>query len=125
MIQLHANGSGEIIQIGTDILNKIYPQVLVRGNTWQGCRLKDGGQFALMGTTMSPGFEFEDYRHGDKAELLNIINTNSNSIDALLTKNKKAFFMSPSIRRALLSSIYGDNIPDAARSKMWEDIVMM
>lgn len=61
----------------------------------------------------------------DKAELLNIINTNSNSIDALLTKNKKAFFMSPSIRRALLSSIYGDNVPDAARSKMWEDIVMM
>ena len=61
----------------------------------------------------------------DQAELLNLIHINSNSIDSLLTRNKKAFFMSPSIRRALLSSIYGNNVPDSARSKMWEDIVMM
>lgn len=61
----------------------------------------------------------------DSAELLNLIHVNSNNIDALLTRNKKAFFMSPSIRLALLSSIYGNNVPDSAKSKIWEDIVMM
>lgn len=61
----------------------------------------------------------------DKAELINLISSHSNSIDAKLVKNKKAFFMSPSIRRALLASIYGAKVPDVARSKMWEDIVMM
>lgn len=70
MLQLHPNGTGKTITIGNDILNGIYPQVLVKGKTWQGCKLKEGGKFALMGTTMAPGFEFEDYRHGDKEELL-------------------------------------------------------
>ncbi len=70
--------------------------------------------------------EIENALHTlDQAELLNIIHINTNSIDTLLTKNKKAFFMSPSIRRALLSSLYGNSVPDSARSKMWEDIVMM
>lgn len=61
----------------------------------------------------------------DKAELINLISINSNSIDSKINKNKKAFFMSPSIRRALLASVYGNQVPDSARSKMWEDIVMM
>jgi predicted cupin superfamily sugar epimerase len=70
MMKLHPDGTGEVVTIGNDILNGVYPQVLVKGKTWQGCRLKAGGEFALMGTTMAPGFEFEDYRHGEKEVLL-------------------------------------------------------
>lgn len=61
----------------------------------------------------------------DRSELINLIMPHTQSIDAKLNKNKKSFFMSPSIRRALLATIYGSNVPEAARSKMWEDIVVM
>lgn len=61
----------------------------------------------------------------DQAELINVIFANSLSVDAKINKNKKAFFMSPSIRGALLTSIYGENLPEDLKSKKWEDIVMM
>ena len=42
---------------------------MVRGNVWQGCRLAQGGQWALLGTTMSPGFDYADYETGVRDEL--------------------------------------------------------
>ena len=61
----------------------------------------------------------------DHSELINVLPPYSNSIDARIVKNKKSFFMSPSIRNALLSNIYGNNVPEMMKSKMWEDIVVM
>lgn len=71
MLQLHEDGNGKIIQIGNDIENGYIPQVVVPRNTWQGTRLISGGEFALMGTTMAPGFEFDDFIPADKEFLLN------------------------------------------------------
>src|SRR5580693_472589 len=34
------------------------PQVLVEHGVWQGSRLRAGGSWALLGCTVSPGFEF-------------------------------------------------------------------
>jgi len=59
-----------------------------------------------------------------KAELLNVL-LPYGSLDAKIAKNKKAFFMSPSLRRALLSTLYGQNLPTQFRSKLIEDIVVM
>ncbi len=59
-----------------------------------------------------------------KAELLNVLMPYG-GLDSKLLKNKKAFFMSPSLRRALLSSLYGQNLPEQFRSKLLEDIVVM
>ncbi len=70
MLQLHPNGEKEEIIIGNDILNGEIPQILVPKNVWQGCMLKDGGNFALMGTTMSPGFDFSDLEIGKRDELI-------------------------------------------------------
>jgi len=42
---------------------------VVPQGTWQGCHLRDGGTFALMGCTVSPGFEYVDYKHGERAAL--------------------------------------------------------
>ena len=64
MLQLGENGSGEIITMGQDIAGGMKLQHVVPGGVWQGARLKAGGKFALMGTTMSPGFEYEDYEAG-------------------------------------------------------------
>lgn len=59
-----------------------------------------------------------------KAELLNIL-LPFGGLDTKIVKNKKAFFMSPSLRRALLSTLYGQNLPDQFRSKLIEDIIVM
>jgi predicted cupin superfamily sugar epimerase len=44
--------------------------VIVPGGVWQGCRLRDGGSVALMGTTMSPGFDERDFEIGDRSSLV-------------------------------------------------------
>lgn len=70
MLQLDPDGTGEIIVMGQDISAGMKPQHVVPGGWWQGARLRDGGKFALMGTTMAPGFEYEDYETPDSENLL-------------------------------------------------------
>ena len=69
MIQLHADGSGEIIVMGQDIVAGMRLQHVVPGGCWQGARLRSGGSFAVMGTTMSPGFDYDDYATPDSDSL--------------------------------------------------------
>ena len=47
-------------------------EMVVRHGVWQGSRLRAGGKWALLGCTVSPGFEFEDYEAGDRAELMGL-----------------------------------------------------
>jgi hypothetical protein len=70
MLQLNPDGSGKRIVLGHDILNGMEVQVIVLKNTWQGARLIDGGKFALMGTTVAPGFELSDYESGNRSRLI-------------------------------------------------------
>ena len=70
MLQLSQGGTGEIIVMGQDIASGMRLQHVVPGGVWQGARLKSGGRFALMGTTMSPGFEYKDYTSGARDHLV-------------------------------------------------------
>jgi predicted cupin superfamily sugar epimerase len=70
MLQLHPDGLGQTITLGSEILSGMRPQYIVPGNVWQGARLKADGRFALMGTTVAPGFDYADYEAGDREELL-------------------------------------------------------
>jgi hypothetical protein len=70
MLQLRPDGSGRVQILGTDILKGMQPQVIVPRNVWQGSRLLQGGRLALIGTTVSPGFEFMDYESGHRHQLV-------------------------------------------------------
>lgn len=70
MLQLWPDGSGKVLILGSDILNGTQPQVIVPRGVWQGARLLKSGKFALLGTTVSPGFEFADYESGSRDELV-------------------------------------------------------
>ena len=70
MLLLHPAGETEIITLGPDILKGRSVQTIVPRNTWQGCILKKGGKFALLGTTVAPGFDFDDFQLGDRKKLL-------------------------------------------------------
>src|SRR5262249_11892772 len=70
MLQLLPTGEGIMVTIGPDILNGQQPQVVVPAGVWQGSCLAEGGAFALLGTTMAPGFDFGDYEAGDRQMLI-------------------------------------------------------
>ncbi len=70
MLQLWPDGSHRVVTIGADIEREMRPQVVVPRSVWQGTRLLPGGKVALLGCTVSPGFEYEDYESGVRADLV-------------------------------------------------------
>jgi hypothetical protein len=61
MLQLMADGTGSVVRIGNRLDEGESPQIVVRRGVWQGSHLLPGGKWALLGCTVNPGFEFEDY----------------------------------------------------------------
>ena len=45
-------------------------QCVVKAGHWFGARLKPGSEYALVGCTVSPGFDFADFELADRAPLL-------------------------------------------------------
>jgi predicted cupin superfamily sugar epimerase len=70
MLQLWPDGTTKIVTLGTDLRAGQLPQAVVPGGVWQGSLLADGGNFALLGTTMAPGFDYADYETGKREELM-------------------------------------------------------
>ena len=70
MLQLHPDGTSRLITLGQCIGSGENLQVVVPRGAWFGAFLNPGGRFALMGTTMAPGFELSDYEHGRREVLL-------------------------------------------------------
>jgi predicted cupin superfamily sugar epimerase len=66
MLQLWPDGSAKRVLIGSDIEKGIAPQLVVPHGVWQGARLVAGGMFALLGCTVSPGFDYTDYESGSR-----------------------------------------------------------
>jgi uncharacterized protein len=69
MLILWPDGSGETLLMGQDIASGMRLQHVVPGGVWQGSRLVPGGKFALLGTTMAPGFDLADFKSGARDEL--------------------------------------------------------
>jgi predicted cupin superfamily sugar epimerase len=68
LLQLH-EGGGTVLSLGPNLFAGEVVQAMVPRGVWQGSSLKDGGRFALLGTTVAPGFDFGDYEAGDPAAL--------------------------------------------------------
>lgn len=83
MLQLKPDGAGEVLLLGQDIASGMRLQHNVPGGVWQGSRLKNGGTYALLGTTMAPGFEYEDYETGRRQELMARYHQHSDIIKSL------------------------------------------
>ncbi len=69
MLELLPDGSSRIVTLGSDIRNGMALQHIVKGGVWQGARLMKGGEYALLGTTMAPGFDYADFVKGNVHEL--------------------------------------------------------
>jgi len=69
MLQLFPDGTGRTLLLGSDLAAGQLVQTVVPKGVWQGSRLLPGGSVALLGCTVSPGFEYVDYESGDRAAL--------------------------------------------------------
>lgn len=64
MLQLLPDGSVRTVILGNDLAAGHHLQLVVPKHVWQGSRLLPGGKFALLGCTVSPGFDYDDYEAG-------------------------------------------------------------
>jgi hypothetical protein len=69
MLLLYPGGGSALFTLGSNLEAGQRPQILVPAGVWQGERLVEGGKVALFGCTVTPGFDFADYRSGNYAEL--------------------------------------------------------
>ena len=69
LLQLLPDGRSAAVTLGPDLAAGQHVQLLVPAGVWQGARLVEGGKVALLGCTVTPGFDFADYRGGNYAEL--------------------------------------------------------
>jgi len=70
MLQLWPDGSARTVILGSDLARAQHPQLIVPKYVWQGSRLIAGGQVALFGCSVSPGFDYADYESGHRDALL-------------------------------------------------------
>jgi predicted cupin superfamily sugar epimerase len=70
MLQLFPDGTGREVIMGHDILAGQQPQLVVPAGAWQGSRLEAGADYALLGATMAPGFDYADYESARRLELI-------------------------------------------------------
>jgi predicted cupin superfamily sugar epimerase len=72
MLQLYADGTSATVVLGKELDRDQRPQIVVPRGVWQGSRLLDPERdsFALLGCTVSPGFEYDDYESAPRTELL-------------------------------------------------------
>ena len=83
LVQLLPDGSGRVVTLGNDIAGGAQVQTVVSRGTWHGSRLAEGGKYALLGTTVAPGFEFADTEVGRRSDLIRSYPSFSDTIIAL------------------------------------------
>ena len=69
MLQLYADGRSAAFILGRDLAVGHHVQLVVPAGVWQGTRLIGNGKAALLGCTVTPGFDYADYRSASYSEL--------------------------------------------------------
>jgi hypothetical protein len=69
MLQLLPDGRSAVVTLGPDLATGQQVQLVVPAGVWQGTRLIGNGKVALLGCTVTPGFDYADYRNASAAEL--------------------------------------------------------
>lgn len=66
---IDSNGSASEILLGSDPESGESFQGIVKAGCWFGACVKDSQSFALVGCTMAPGFDFDDFELATRAQL--------------------------------------------------------
>lgn len=66
---IHPDGRLDRVILGPDPSQGHRLQLAVKGGTWKASHLEEGG-YGLISEAVAPGFEYEDMRLGERADLL-------------------------------------------------------
>ncbi len=64
------NGEYATQIVGNDILNGEQPQFVVKAGDWFAATVVDDNTYSLVGCTVAPGFDFDDFELAKREELL-------------------------------------------------------
>jgi predicted cupin superfamily sugar epimerase len=70
VLRLMPDGSSDVARLGLDLARGERPQLVLERGTWFGTELCPESSHCLIGCTVAPGFEFEDFELADAAELM-------------------------------------------------------
>ena len=70
MLQLLPDGRSAVFTLGPDLAAGQHVQLVVPAGVWQGTRLVGDSRVALLGCSVTPGFDFADYRNAGAEELI-------------------------------------------------------
>ena len=77
------NGKANEINLGLDLEKGQVPQAVVPANCWFASKVQDDGEYALVGCTVAPGFDFEDFEMAKRVELMRSFPDHSALIELL------------------------------------------
>ena len=69
---IDADGQHSEILLGSNAEAGETFQTVVKAGCWFGSRVRDPGAFALVGCTVSPGFDFADFELGQREQLVRL-----------------------------------------------------
>lgn len=68
--ELNRNGNYIVTEISNGVSNVFNPQYVVKAGHWFASEIKERKGFALVGCTVSPGFDFSDFELAERNKLL-------------------------------------------------------
>ena len=67
--EIQRDGSYLNHQLGLDLEGEEEPQLVVKGNSWFASEVTENGRWCLVGCTVAPGFDFEDFEMAGRLSL--------------------------------------------------------
>lgn len=77
------SGELNVVTLGLDLVNGQQPQAVVPADCWFASRVESPGHFALVGCTVAPGFDFQDFEMAKREELVRDYPKHTNVINRL------------------------------------------
>jgi predicted cupin superfamily sugar epimerase len=84
MLQIAPGGAVRRVILGSDLAAGQQVQLVVPKHVWQGSRLLPGGSVALLGCSVSPGFDYADYETGTREKLAGLAQGYEELLEGLL-----------------------------------------
>lgn len=66
---IYSDGRLEIIKLGMELDKGERPQAVVPAGCWFASKVAGAGKFSLVGCTVSPGFDFQDFEMAERKKL--------------------------------------------------------
>lgn len=83
---IHPDGKPEEKKLGLNIENGENPLAVIPRNTWFAAEVIDKNAYTLIGCTVSPAFDFDDFELAEKAKLLKDYPQHATLIERLCSK---------------------------------------